>query len=128
MNKLKLTLLLFGCIQLTGCGGDSGGGDVLLLGGALYAIAETINSSEETTDTSSSSSSSGTSSGGGSYDWSYSCGYSGSGSTVPIPIGACETEYKNYAQVWGCNDVANFNSTACDLQNCTGQNMGCGAY
>ncbi|HEY0664873.1 MAG TPA: hypothetical protein VGD24_02290 [Gallionella sp.] len=138
MNKFKLTLLLVACIQLAGCGGDSGGGDLLLAGGLAYVINEAITPPEDTTSTSTSSGSgsgtsgSGTSgsgtSGGGSYDWSYSCGYSGSGGTVPIPVGSCESQYKYYAQVFGCNDVANMNTAACNLQNCTGINMACGSY
>lgn len=60
----------------------------------------------------------------GSYDWSFTCPV-GSTNTVPIPRGSCEAQYKDYARTYGCNDADNFNTVACNLQNCTGDNKGC---
>ncbi len=110
MNKLKIYVLVVLCAGLFGC------------------LEETYDTSYSDTGSSSGGSSGGSSS-GGSYDWTYTCpgGYGGGG-TVPIPSGSCETQYKNYAQVFGCNDVGSFNSAACSLQDCTGENMGCGYY
>lgn len=109
MNYLTRVLLLIMCLGLFACL-DDGGDDY-----------------DDGDDYSSDTGGGGNS--GGSYDWSYSCpgGYGGGG-TVPIPRGSCETAYKNYAQAWGCNQVDDFNSTACDLENCTGEPKGCGAY
>jgi hypothetical protein len=99
---------------------------VIVLCAGLFGCLEDLTDS---TDNTSSGTTSGSGTSGGSYDWSYTCpgGYGGGG-TVPIPVGSCESEYKNYAQVFGCNDVNNFNSAACDLENCTGIQSGCGYY
>lgn len=58
-----------------------------------------------------------------SYNWSYTCpgGYGGGGE-VPIPVGPCESQYKNYAKIYGCNDYLNFKSACIDLYGCLGQN------
>jgi hypothetical protein len=103
MRALWVTLM---CVGLAGC------------------FEEDYSSASDPVDYSNSGSAS-----GGSYNWTYSCpgGYGGGG-TVPIPSGSCESQYKNYAQVFGCNQVDNFNSAACALQNCTGSNRGCGSY
>lgn len=64
----------------------------------------------------------GTNGSGGSYNWTYTCpgGYGGGG-TVPIPTGSCETQYKNYAKTYGCNDYLNFKKVCIDLYGCLGQ-------
>ena len=80
------------------------------------------------TSSSNSSSSSSGSSSGGSYDYTFTCPITNQSHTVPIPRGSCESEYKQYARVFGCNDVGNFNRAACALERCTGQRIGCGSY
>lgn len=64
----------------------------------------------------------GGSGGAGSDDWAYTCpGGSGGGGTVPIPRGACETEYKAYAVAYGCNDYGSFKKVCVSLYGCLGQ-------
>lgn len=64
----------------------------------------------------------------GSYDYSYTCGAQSAPSVVPIPKGNCESQYKTFAKVFGCNDVYNMNTAACNLEKCSGQKMGCGSF
>ena len=64
----------------------------------------------------------------GSYDYSYTCGAQSAPSVVPIPKGNCESQYKTFAKVFGCNDVYNMNTAACSLEKCSGQKMGCGSF
>ena len=84
--------------------------------------------SDSSGDSSGGSGSSGDSS-SGSYDYSFTCpgGY-GREHTLPIPRGSCESEYKNYGETFGCNDVDNFNNAACSLESCAGGDFGCGDY
>ena len=63
--------------------------------------------------------------GGGSYDWSFRCSDGVGGTkTLPIPKGACETQYKAYGQAFGCNAVADFYSTCVNLYTCLVKNEG----
>lgn len=113
MKFLKVLLLVMFSLTLTACLDD------------LFDDG----SSDDSYSDNDSGSGGGGGSGGGSYDYSYTCpgGY-GSEHTVPIPRGSCESQYKNYARIFGCNDVDNFNSAACTLESCTGGSWGCGAY
>jgi hypothetical protein len=62
--------------------------------------------------------------GGGSYNWSFTCADGVGGTkTLPIPTGPCEAQYKTYGKAFGCNDVANFNSTCVSLYTCLVRNV-----
>ena len=62
--------------------------------------------------------------GGGSYNWSFTCSDGVGGTkTLPIPTGPCESQYKSYGKAFGCNDVANFNSTCVSLYTCLVRNV-----
>lgn len=65
---------------------------------------------------------SGGASNGSSYDWTYSCpgGYGGGGSAA-IPSGSCETQYKQFGKVFGCNLVDEMYSACANLYNCLGE-------
>lgn len=112
MKYFKILLLVLFTLSLTACLDDlfDDGGD-----------------DDSSYDYDSSSGSGGST--GGSYNYSFTCpgGY-GSEHTVPIPRGSCESQFKNYALVFGCNDVDNFNSAACSLESCDSGKWGCGNY
>ncbi len=61
---------------------------------------------------------------GQTYDWSYSCpgNYTGNsnygGGTAPIPVGSCESEYKQFGKVFGCNLIDKMYSACANLYNC----------
>lgn len=63
---------------------------------------------------------------GGSYDWSFTCPDTGTSSTLPIPKGSCESEYKQYGQTFGCNQVDSFYSACYSLYSCLVRNEGSG--
>lgn len=104
------------------------------LSGCLDDLTSSDSDTESSVPDSSSSGGSGSGSSGsgsgsaGSYEYTYSCGAGTSSSVVPIPRGNCESQYKNFAKVFGCNDVNNMNSAACSLEKCSGQKMGCGSF
>lgn len=110
MKFFKIFLLVLFTLNLTACFDDGGGDD------------------SSSYDDIGSGSGSGSGS-GDSYNYSYTCpgGY-GSEQTVPIPRGSCESQFKNYAVVFGCNDADNFNSAACSLESCDSGQWGCGHY
>lgn len=61
--------------------------------------------------------------GGG--DYTFSCP-SGSGGTVPIPntsSSACVNVYQNYARVFGCNLIDDFESAQNDYNACVAQDV-----
>lgn len=100
---------------------------VLILASIVGLTACDTSDSSDSDYSDSDYSSGGGDGGGGSYNWSYTCDVSGT-HEVPIPSGSCESQYKNYAQVFGCNYVEQMDAAACALENCTGQPMGCGGY
>lgn len=63
--------------------------------------------------------------GGGSYDWSFTCSDGVGGTkTLPIPKGACETQYQTFGRTFGCNMVGNFYSSCVSLYTCLVKNVG----
>jgi hypothetical protein len=68
---------------------------------------------------------SGGGSSGGSFNWSFTCSDGVGGTkTLPIPKGACETQYKAYGKAFGCNEIGNFYSTCFTLYTCLVKNEG----
>ena len=60
---------------------------------------------------------------GGTYPFTFTCEFTGTSHTVDIPIGNCQTEYENYAKVYGCNEIDNFYQACVDLYGCLGQDV-----
>ena len=115
---LLLSVALVTVVTFYSCTPD---GSVGMFGDA-YSLAGGSNPSGGGDNGSGSGGGSGGGSGsGGSYPWTYSCGYSGSGGTVQIPRGSCESQYKAYFESGACNDINTMHQTCVNLYNCLGQ-------
>lgn len=58
----------------------------------------------------------------GSYDYPFKCSQTKKSHTAPIPRGNCESQYKYYARVFGCNDIGNMYVACKNLYTCLGKN------